>query len=236
MKRKNFYTVVILIFICTFAFHYYLNYREAIKPPSEAWAKEVLISKGDINQCPALTGYNDNYIIAHQDGDNIKVVSVDKLGKILKEISFKPDEKEPKELGVFTDNKNIYITYMLTDKHYNTVKILKLNDNLELIEEEQIDKMRTKLNVSENILCIFYDNYIEFIDFGKNRSSKINLNDKVYIPTSIPYKDKYLIGYITDKKQYKYFFMDRNGHITEPKFAFDVKSRPDSIFTSNTIS
>ncbi|GEM_PF-1207057 len=236
MKRKSFYTAVILIFVCIFAFHYYLNYREAIKPPSEAWAKEVLISKGDINQHPALTGYNDSYIIVHQDGDNIKVVLVDKLGKILKEINFKPDGKEPKELGVFTDNENIYITYMLTDKYYNTVKILKLNDTLELIKEEQIDKMRTKLNVSENILCIFYDDYIEFIDFAKNSSSKISLDDKVDIPSTIPYKDKYLIGYITDEKQYKYFFMDKSGQITEPKFAFDVRDRPDSIFTSNTIS
>lgn len=236
MKRKSFYTAVILIFVCIFAFHYYLNYREAIKPPSEVWAKEVLISKGDINQCPALTGYNDNYIVAHQDGEDIKVVSVDKLGKVLKEINFKPDGKEPKDLGVFTDNKKIYITYMLTDKHYNTVKILKLNDNLELIEKKQIDKMRSKLDLSENILCIFYDDHIEFIDFLKNSSSKINLNNKAEMPTSIPYKDKYLITYISDRSAYKYFFVDKNGQTTEPKIAFDVQGGSNSSFISNTIT
>lgn len=236
MKGKSFHIKAILIFISIFSFHYYLNYREAIKPPSEVWAKEVLISKGDIKQYPALTGYNDNYIVVHQNGDDIKVIEVDKLGNTLKESTFKADGKEPRDLGVVTDNKNIYITYMLTDMYYNTAKILKLNDNLELIETKQIDNMRSKLDISENILCIFYDDHIEFIDFLKNSSSRINLNNKAEMPTSIPYKDKYLIGYITDEKQYKYFFMDGNGHITEPKFAFNVNNRPYSIFTSNTIS
>lgn len=236
MKRKSFYIVAILIFVSIFSFHYYLNYREAIKPPSEVWAKEVLISKGDIKQYPALTEYNDNYIVIHQNGDNIKVITVDKLGKVLKKSNFKADGKEPRDLGVITDNKNIYITYMLTDMYYNTVKILKLNDNLELIEKKQIDKMRSKLDLSENILCIFYDDHIEFIDFLKNSSSKINLNNKAEMPTSIPYKDKYLITYISDRSAYKYFFIDKNGQITEPKIAFDVQGGSNSSFISNTIT
>jgi hypothetical protein len=236
MKRKSFYIRAILIFVSIFSFHYYLNYREAIKPPSEVWAKEVLISKGDVKQYPALTGYNDNYIVVHQNGDDIKAIVVDKLGNMLKESTFKADGKEPRNLGVVTDNKNIYITYMLTDMYYNTVKILKLNDNLELIETKQIDNMRSKLDLSENILCIFYDDHMEFIDFLKKSSSKINLNNKVEMPTSIPYKDKYLITYISDRSAYKYFFIDKSGQTTEPKIAFDVQGGSQSSFISNTIT
>ncbi|WP_291581364.1 hypothetical protein [Clostridium sp. UBA6640] len=236
MKRKSFYIMSILMFVSIFYLHYHLNYREAIKAPSEVWAKEVLISKGDIKQYPALTGYNDNYIVVHQNGDDIKAIVVDKLGNILKESTFKADGKEPRDLGVVTDNKNIYITYMLTDMYYNTVKILKLNDNLELIETKQIDNMRSKLDLSENILCIFYDDHIEFIDFLKSSSFKINLNNKAEMPTSIPYKDKYLITYISDRSAYKYFFIDKNGQTTEPKVAFDVQGGSNSSFISNTIT
>jgi hypothetical protein len=82
--RRHFYAgILVIMFIIITAFQYNISYQFRIEPPSKEWSKEVPVSEGRVKNYPKLVRYNDNFIIAHDDGSKVKIVMVDKLGKKL---------------------------------------------------------------------------------------------------------------------------------------------------------
>lgn len=216
VKKWKFYTIISGIIIAIFCFHYSLNYKEAIKPPSEKWGKEVFLSQGDITEFPDIIEYKGKYVVAHQDGDIINVMLVDKLGRKIRESQFISSGTEPKDIDIITDNKNIYINFLLTGADKSTIEILKLDDDLNLVDRNIINDVITKIKVSENILAIFYDGYVEIKDYLLNKTFKANIEDNVRLPASAKYKNKYILGYMVGLDEFYYICIE-DGKVTEPK-------------------
>lgn len=216
MKRGKFYPIIGVIIIVIFCFHYSLNYKEAIKPPSEKWGKEVFLSQGNITEFPDIIEYKGNYVIAHQDGDIINVMLIDKLGRKIRETQFISSDREPRDIDIITDNKNIYINFLLTGADKNTIEILKLDDDLNLIDKTSIKNVTNKTKVSENIVAVFYDGYIEIKDYLTNKVSRVNIGDNIKLPVSAKYKNKYLLGYMMGLDEFYYIWIE-DGKVTEPK-------------------
>ena len=105
LNKKVFTILLVVFFTAIAAFHFTLNFSRRNGPPSNEWSKEVLISTGNIQSNPSLIRYKDNYIVAHSDGDKIKVLSVDKLGKKLEEKTFNANGAEPQSTNVLTEGK-----------------------------------------------------------------------------------------------------------------------------------
>jgi len=216
VKRGKFYTIVGVIIIAIFCFHYSLNYKEVIKPPSEKWGKEVFLSQGNITEFPDIIEYKGNYVIAHQDGDIINVMLIDKLGRKIREAQFISSDREPRDIDIITDNKNIYINFLLTGIDKNTVEVLKLDDDLNLIDKGITKNVINKVKVSENIVAVFYDGYIEIKDYLTNKVSRVNIGDNIKLPVSAQYKNKYLLGYMMGLDEFYYIWIE-DGKVTEPK-------------------
>lgn len=216
MKRGKFYAIVGVIIIAIFCFHYSLNYKEAIKPPSEKWSKEVFLSQGNITEFPDIIEYKGNYVVAYQDGDIINVMLIDKLGKKIRESQFAASDSEPKDIDIITDNKNIYINFLLTGSDKSTIEILKLDDDLNLIDKTNIKNVINKTKISENIVAVFYDGYIEIKDYLINKVSRVNIGGNIKLPVSAKYKNKYLLGYMMGLDEFYYIWIE-DGKITEPK-------------------
>jgi len=193
-----------------------LNYKEAIKPPSEKWGKEVFLSQGNITEFPDIIEYKGNYVIAHQDGDIINVMLIDKLGRKIRETQFISSDREPRDIDIITDNKNIYINFLLTGIDTNTVEVLKLDDDLNLIDKGITKNVINKVKVSENIVAVFYDGYIEIKDYLTNKVSRVNIGDNIKLPVSAKYKNKYLLGYMMGLDEFYYIWIE-DGKVTEPK-------------------
>lgn len=216
MKRGRFYTIVGMIIIAIFCFHYSLNYKEAIKPPSEEWGKEVFLSQGNITEFPDIIEYKNNYVVAHQDGDIINVMLIDKLGKKIRESQFASSDSEPKDIDIITDGKSIYINFLLTGADKNTIEILKLDDDLNLVDKTNVKNVTYKIKISENILAVFYDEYVEIKDYLINKVSRFSIGDNIKLPVSAKYKNKYMLGYMMGVDEFYYIWIE-DGKVTEPK-------------------
>ncbi|HCQ89706.1 MULTISPECIES: hypothetical protein [unclassified Clostridium] len=235
MKRGKFYTIVVGIIIAIFCFHYSLNYKEAIKPPSEKWGKEVFLSQGNITEFPDIIEYKGNYVVAHQDSDSIKVMLIDKLGKKIKESQFIASDSEPRDIDIITDNKNIYINFLLTGADKNTIEILKLDDDLNLVDKTSIKNVINKTKVSENIVAVFYDGYVEIRDYLINKVSRVNIGDNIRLPVSAKYKNKYLLGYIMELDEFYYIWIE-DGKVTEPKLGGNLNEISKVKFRNATMA
>ncbi|WP_291581363.1 hypothetical protein [Clostridium sp. UBA6640] len=235
MKREKFYAIVGVIIIAIFCFHYSLNYKEAIKPPSEKWGKEVFLSQGNITEFPDIIEYKGNYVVAYQDGDIINVMLIDKLGKKIRESQFTASDNEPKDIDIITDNKNIYINFLLTGADKNTIEILKLDDDLNPIDKTNVKNVTNKIKISENILAVFYDEYVEIKDYLINKVSRVNIGDNIRLPVSAKYKNKYMLGYMMGLDEFYYIWIE-DGKVTEPKLGGNLSEITKVKFRNATMA
>ncbi|MBD8048202.1 hypothetical protein [Clostridium faecium] len=235
MKRGKFYGIIAVMIIAIFCFHYSLNYKQAIKPPSEEWSKEVFLSQGDITEFPDIIEYKNNYVVAHQDGDIINVMLVDKLGRKIKESQFTASDKEPKDIDIITDNNSIYIDFLLTGGEKNTIEILKLNDDLNLVDKTNIKNVINKIKVSENISAIFYEDYVEIKDYLLNKTSRVNVGENTRLPVSAKYKNKYMLGYMSGLDEFYYIWIEE-GKATAPKLGGNLSEITKVNFRDATMT
>lgn len=171
-------------------------------PPSETWGKEVYLSKGKIKENVKIIRFKENYVVAHNDGDNLKVILTDKSGKALKENYLNINEFM-NYTSLTTNEKDITLSFVKTDHGENTLVDITLNDNLEEVERNLTKGVNSIQTVDNSILILSYKDKIEIRN--KKNSKVITETVKNEIITGHKEKDgSYVVCYGQDGKYYSF--------------------------------
>lgn len=230
--NKIFYGIMIAILIAIFGYHFKLNYDYAIKPPSEKWAKEVLIGEGDFKGMPSISTYKEDYVVACSEGKNIKVILIDKLGKVVKDASFNANTEVPQDINIFTDkDNNILLSYFATGQDNGSIKIIKLDEELKQLEESSIDGPINYTKINNQILAGVYENKIDIINFEDKSIKTVETGENTTFASSVEYGDKQVVIYTNIVGDFNYFFIE-NGLPSEVKMAGTINQLTRVKFTN----
>lgn len=226
MKRVRNTWVFVIIFavmaVSILAMHYSLNLDLRRQPPSDEWSKEVLISRGKQNEAtkpyPRIIRFGSNYIIAHQNEDSIKLLSVDKLGKKINEKSIKQDDDLIRYISLLSDDENIYLGVVRFGDSGRIMNYYKLDKDFNIIENSEIDNVDSSAQIANNILITAYTDRIEVYDVVSKRKLVHNVRNAKFV-SGIETGDKYLISYQESNKYFKYFFINSDFTISEVNLA-----------------
>lgn len=173
VNKKIFTILLTVFFVAIAAFHFTLNFNRRNEPPSAEWSKEVLISTGNVQSNPSLIKYKDNYAVAHSDGDKIKVLLVDKLGKMLEEKTFNANGAEPLSTNILTDGKEIYVYWTFSESGKKTIYNVRLDDKFNMLEEAAINDADEIITIGESIVALNYKDKIGVTDLSTRKSYSI---------------------------------------------------------------
>ncbi len=218
MSKKLGYYILISVFAVIFIYHLVININNTTQPPSPVWGKEVLVSTGDGKTSAKIMKYNENYIIAHNYGNKVKILSVNGLGKKLEEQSFNAVSGEPKSVGLLTDGKNIYLNWIENKGEIKNFKQLILDKDFNIKDKKEIDDIDDKIQIGDSLMIISFGDRMEISDI-KNNNNKITVKEDT--PRRISgtkINNKYMISYCINTDLYKYFYIE-NGEMSKAQIA-----------------
>jgi hypothetical protein len=233
VNKKTFTILLVIFFAAIAAFHFTLNFSRRIQTPSEEWSKEVLISEGNVLSNPSLINYKNNFVVAHSDGDKIKILSVDKLGKKLNEKTFNAKGSEPLSTNVVTDGKEIYLYWTISEAGKDTIYNLKLDDKFDVLKEDKIENSNDIVQAGENAIVINYNDKIELTDFSLNKSFSVPVKDAQYLVAS-QNKAGYVISFKEKGGDFKYFTLI-NGETSSIKKAGSLEETTSIVFINSIL-
>jgi hypothetical protein len=196
-----------------------MQYRENLalrrEAPSSQWAKEVLLSSGNITDYPQLIKDNSRYIVAHVDGDMIKILSSDNIGKKLVEKSFPSGGEMPRNVHVVTNGEELNLTWMVNDKDMKNMHSLILDNDFNVKHTNIINNVEDLKQVGNNLLIIGFKGTIKLIDYKSGKSSE------VYAPLNslicgAKLDNEYIVAFLNEDSNFNYFLVD-NGSASEIK-------------------
>lgn len=230
MKRRIYGIIIIACFIAITIFQYKISYDFRIKAPSEVWSKEVLISEGKmkVNNVPKLVNYRDGFVVAHDDGNRVKVISLDKLGKKEKEIIITGEDDSIKDLNLLTDGEYLYVNWATYKNGIESALIIKLDNKFNEVERWTKNDIKELAQVGESVLVTAYNNRIEVQDFKTNQVASVNTPSPSKLSGTITNFGDMVTYYVPFKAGVReisgffyFYFMD--GTITEP---VNIMERP----------
>lgn len=226
MKKVRSSMVFIIIFVVMLvsilSMHYSFSYNLRKQPPSEEWSKEVLISSGVQNEAtkpyPRIIKNDEDYIIAHQNDNSVKLIKTDNLGKKTAEKSFEQEDNFIKYINLLTDDEYIYLSIIKFKGSGRVMVSYKLDKNLSIVENWETDNVDSAAQVGSNILITAYLDRIEVYDVKSNKRININVDNARFISgTNIG--DKYMISYQESNKFFKYFYVNPDWTVSETTMA-----------------
>lgn len=235
MKKLNRMLLILICvaFISILGYEYKLSYDFRTQPPSKEWSKGALISKGMITNYPKLVKMGENYVVAHDDGDKIKVLNVDSLGKVLKEKTFPAGDSLILSLNMLNDGNYIYVNWITINKGVKYLNNIKLDKNIELKDKWAIEGINESVKLDDVTMAFLLKDKIEVYN--------IKDNTKIYKDAVAPTllagnmtNRGYMVGYWEDEQSFKYFFV-KNGVASPVMKAADVTISRNVTFTKNTI-
>ncbi|MEG0774144.1 hypothetical protein [Clostridium sp.] len=229
--NKVFYGVMAIILLIILGYHYKLNYNSSIQPPSEKWAKEVLIAEGNIKGFSSITKYNDNYIVAFNEGENIKVISVDSVGKVIKQVSLSTNTEFPQNINVFENDGKILLSYFVIGSESGELQIVALDENLSTLDNTVIQGPKDYIKVNDNVLGAVYKEKIDLINLSENKVTTVETGGDTALVSSVEYGNKYCIIYSNIFGNLNYFFME-DGVISDMKSAGGISEYSKVKFRS----
>lgn len=216
---KRIYRVLFLsIFVLILAFQFKLSYDLETQPPSKEWSKELLISHGNVRAYPKIIRINNNSLIAHDDGDKVKVMLIDEMGNKLKEASLNADDAMVRDLNLLYDGKNIYADWIITKDGNKILNTVVLDSNLNEIKREQKAGVDQAVQIEDNVLLTLSGNKIQFLDITKDKSLTIDGTSVSGYLSGTKTKDGYLVVFM-DKEQTFKFFTVKDGRASDIKQA-----------------
>lgn len=232
--NKYFYIVMITIVLVIFGYHYKLNYNVAIQPPSEKWAKEVLIHKGDIKGFPSITKFKDDYIVAFSEGMSITLMSIDHLGKILKESSIPVNTEVPQNINIFVSEEGkLVLSYISGGGDSGELKVSYVDEGLNVLDTTSIQGLRSYMKIDDNTLGAVYKEKIELISLKENKVTTVNTGEDTFLASAVKYNDRDCIIYTNSNGEFKYFFID-NGTPSEIKVGGEMSPSSKVFFSTMT--
>jgi hypothetical protein len=233
MTKKIFYLLILTCFIGIFAFHFTLNFNKRSEPPSNEWSKEVLVSSGNVGSNPALIKLNNNFILTHSDGNNIKILSIDNLGNKLNEKVFNSKGVDPYSTNVVTDGKNLYLYWLISENGSKIVYNVKLDDKFNQLEENRINEADSVIQIGNSVVVISYTDRVETRDYSLNKTSVVSAQEPEFL-SGTKYKGGYLVSFWQKNGQIKYFEL-KDGAVSNTKSAGSVEETTSNVFINSAI-
>lgn len=206
MKKKLLLGYLIIAFLAIFM-HYKTIYDEIIKPPSDKWSKEVEISKAKSKSYPKVLKMGENYLIAFDDGQNINLVTIDKLGNKIKEKSIDAMDEMVRSLSLITDGKNIYLSWIISNSGVKSLIQAKLDGNLNVLNTNQYFNVYDSAQIGDNAIAISTVDRIEILDVKNNKKYTINENRATHL-AGAEANGKIMISYLIGENEFKYATID----------------------------
>jgi hypothetical protein len=233
VNKKVFTILLTIFFVAIAAFHFTLNFMKRNEPPSTEWSKEVLISTGNVQSNPSLIKYKDNYLVAHSDGDKIKVLSVDKLGKKLEEKTFNANGAEPLSTNILTDGKEIYVYWTISEGGEKTVYNVRLDDELNILQESRIHGADEIISIGESIIALNYKDKIGVTDLSTGKSYSL-LVEGAEALSGARNRAGYIVSFKQKSGEFKYFTII-SGEVSKIKAAGKLEDVSSIAYVSSTL-
>ncbi len=235
MKKVNklLLTLVCIVFISILGYEYSLSYNFRTQPPSQEWAKGTQISKGSVKNYPKLVKLGGNYIVVHDDGDKIKALIVDNLGKVLKEKTYPAGDNLILNLNMLNDGENVYINWITINKGTKYLNNIKLNKDIELQDKWTIEGVNESVQLDDVTMAVLLKDKIEVY----NIKDDTKVYKDVVSPTLLAGSKTnrgYIITYWEDQQAFKYFFV-KDGIASSAVTAVDVTVSRNVTFTKATV-
>ncbi|GKX67087.1 hypothetical protein [Inconstantimicrobium mannanitabidum] len=183
--------VFLLLFICSIYLVYDMYHSYFRTAPSEKWAKAVKIAEGiDIDKAKVLK-FNDKNIVVYNEKENVKVLLIDKLGKVIKNSTIRTEDDFIINLNLATDGKSIYVSWIKTKNSEKYMETHVLDENLNDIKkivEIGVQSIKT-LNSQEMLLE--YKDKLQIKNVKENKSIEVNVPSDIV--GAIKTKDGYII-------------------------------------------
>ncbi|ERI91555.1 hypothetical protein HMPREF1982_03064 [Clostridiales bacterium oral taxon 876 str. F0540] len=233
MSKKLTFYLIILVFAAIFGYHLVLNINNTAQPPSQTWGKELLVSTGDDKTAAKIMGYKDNYIIAHNYENKIKILSVDKLGKKIKEQTFNAVNGKTRNVGLLTDGANIYMNWIEDVGETKNLEQLTLDKDFIIKDKKEIADIDDKTQISDDILLINFKDRIEINNIKLNNSVVVS-DDNPRRVSGTKVNDKYIVSYCSGTDLYNYFYI-QNGQVSKTNIAGHMPASYRMSYTDSKI-
>jgi len=234
MKKKMYIISFIVMFFLILGFQYKVEYDIRIQVPSDKWSKEVAISKGNVKSFPKILKNGKNNIVAFNDGDKLQLVVTDDLGKKIKEKTFEIKAGLVEEVNLLKGKEFFYLSWNSYDNGTNSLKIIKLDKELNEIERMKIENITETYQIGEEILVVGYKDKIQVLDIAED--SKLNFNIKgASLFSGVETEKGFMFTYCHGEDEFSYITVE-NGVASIPKLAGKINKSTIMTFLRTSIS
>lgn len=235
MKKRIFIMILSLIFIAISIFQYSLNYKKRIKPPSPTWSKEVLISYGNVTTTPSILKFNETFLVAHNDNNNIKLLSLDTLGREKTSKLFPAKTTLPTKIEIFTDSEFIYLSWFKSDDISKSLITLRLDKNFNLIEEYEDNQVKERIKLDDHVMAMAYEDKIQITDLKLKKNTIVKTEFPISHLAGTKLADQYILSYMEGTQGIDYFSV-KNGVASDIKVAGKIVEWSRVRYTSSALS
>ncbi len=217
LKNRMYLISFIVLFFAIIGFQYKVEYDIRKQPPSDKWSKEVTIAKGNVTSFPKIIKDDKNNIVAFNDGGKLQIVVTDDLGKKIAEKSFETKDTLVKEVNLLKAQGFFYLSWNSYENGSNSLKIIKLDSELNKIDTSRIENITETCQIGEDILIVGYKDKIQVLDMAKN--SKLNLDIKgISLISGAKTESGYMFTYSNGEEGFSYITV-QGGVASAPKLA-----------------
>ncbi len=222
--------ICILIVIILFSFHTYININNRIKPPSDKWSKEVLLTESNITTPPKIIKYKNNYLMAYNNGSNVEIRETNDLGVTKKVTEIKSQYKNINNLCLITDGDNVYVSWLNYTSNSVKAFFVKLNNQLNIIDKSENDSVKEIIQIGSSYFAWIGDNVINIYDAYLNKNYKLNVREPSMLAGTMA-KDKAVLTYVDLNNKVYCLNINSNG-ITKPVKAAAIEGMSRISFYS----
>lgn len=223
------------MFIAICGYHYSYKLHMISKPPSDRWSKDVTISSGNITTDSAIEKLEETYIVAHNDGNNLKFITVDKTGKKLNEKTFEYKSELIRDLDILKSSDFIYFTFVSNDFQDKKLHIFKLDKELNIVSQEKLEGVKASTKLDDTVLALGFEDKIDILDMKSNKVIETLNENKPKDFESITNGRGQLFVYKTGDGDCKYVFYNKED-ITQPQFICKLQESVGARFQNMVVS
>lgn len=232
--KKILVFLFILIVTGITIFQYRENFLLRSQPPSTQWAKEVKIDSGNITDDPQLIKYKENYIIAHNDNGNVKVIEVDALGRKVREKAYPGNGTNVRSVHIVTDGEDLFLSWLYNDKDIKNIHTLRLGNQLDIKEKSELINVEDIKQAGNSLLITAFKDKIVVKDYISGKSSEINAPKNSLLAGSRG-NGKSIISFMNNMGDFNYFLV-QDGVASEVKPAGVMKETNRLIYYNAAVA
>lgn len=182
---------------------------------SEKKKSSILLGQGENIDNTELEVYKSNYYVAYNNLGNVVLLKLDEKGNEISNIAIKEKSSDIRNINIFNDEKNLYLTYIIEYDDKVKLKAIKLDDNLNHLSIDEIDNISVSCKINENLLVVAHENRLSIINLSTS-SLEYKIDDvSVKDVKVVKANAGNLIVYSTIEGEYYYLIY--NDSFQEPK-------------------